>query len=108
MRASLCVSLALALSVCLMSCNPSGHATLDGIMYSWAGKSRDELVRAWGPPVRETPLTTGGSLLIYHDNVRQNEALGGERVSALQRCRLEVETDASQKIVAWRYQSGDC
>lgn len=107
MRASLSVNLALALSVSLLSCNPSGHATLDGIMYSWIGKPRDELVRAWGPPIREIPLTTGGSLLIYHDATRQNEALTGDRVSALQRCRLEVETNAYQKIVAWRYQS-DC
>src|SRR5215470_8470982 len=100
MRASLFVSLALALSVPLVSCSPSGHATratLDGMMYSWLGKPRAELVRAWGPPIREIPLTTGGSLLIYHD--------GGDRVSALQRCGLEVETDAHQKIVAWRYQS---
>jgi len=103
MRASLSISLALALSVALMSCNPSGHATLDGIMYSWVGQPRDALVRAWGPPIREIPLRTGGSLLIYHDANRQNEAIGGDRVSALQSCRLEVETDASQKIVAWRY-----
>ena len=108
MRARLPISLALALSVALMSCNPSGRATLDGIMYSWVGQSRDALVRAWGPPIREIPLTTGGSLLIYHDAGRQDEAIRGDRVSALQRCRLEVETDASQKIVAWRYQSGDC
>jgi len=107
MHASLSVGLALALSVSLVSCTPSGRATLDGIMYSWLGKPRAELVRAWGPPVREIPLTTGGSLLIYHDANRQNKALTGDRVSALQQCRLEVETDAYQKIVAWRYQS-DC
>ena len=105
MRASLRVSLGLVLSVYLVSCNPSGRATLDSIMYSWVGKPRDELVRAWGPPIREIPLTTGGSLLIYHDATRQNEALGGDRVSALQQCRLEVETDAYNKIVAWRYLS---
>jgi hypothetical protein len=108
MRVSCSVSLALALSVPLVSCNPSGHATLDGIMYSWVGKPRDALVRAWGPPIREIPLATGGSLLIYHDAERQNEALGGDRVGALQRCRLEVETDAYQKIVAWRYLSERC
>jgi hypothetical protein len=104
MRANLCVSLALVLGVCLVSCNPSGHATLDGIMYSWAGKPRDELVRAWGPPVREIPLTTGGSVL--SDSERQNGTL--ERVSALQRCRLEVETDAYKKIVAWRFLTERC
>src|SRR5215813_5460880 len=107
MHASLFVSLALALSVPLVSCNPSGRATLDGMMYSWLGKPRAELVRAWGPPIREIPLTTGESLLIYHDATRQNEALTGDRVSALQQCGLEVETNADQKIVAWRYQS-DC
>jgi len=106
MRASLSISLALALSVPLVSCNPNEHATLDSIMYSWVGKPRAELVRAWGPPIREIPLKTGGSLLIYHDAAKQNEALTGDRVSALQVCRLEVETNAYQKIVAWRYQNG--
>lgn len=106
MRARLSVSLALALGVHLLSCRPSGQAALDGIMQSWVGQPRDVLVRAWGPPIREIPLTTGGSLLIYHRAERQNEPLGGDReASAVQRCRLEVETDAYQKIVSWRYQS---
>jgi hypothetical protein len=106
MRALYSVSLGLALSVHLLSCRPSGQAGLDGIMYSWAGQPRDALVRAWGPPIREIPLTTGGSLLIYHRAEGQNEALGGDpEASAVRRCRLEVETDAYQKIVSWRYQS---
>jgi len=108
MRLGPCASLALVLSVLLASCNPSSHTTLDGIMYSWVGQSRDALERAWGPPFREVPLKTGGSLLIYHDTGRQNEALGGDRVSAMQKCRLEVETNAYQKIVAWRYLTERC
>ena len=105
MRATLSISLALALSVLFVSCRPSGQAALDGIMHSWAGQPRDALVRAWGPPIREIPLTTGGSLLIYHRAEQQNEALRGDReASALQRCGLEVETDQYQKIVGWRYQ----
>jgi hypothetical protein len=107
MRLSLCASLALALTVLLASCNPSAHTTLDGIMYSWVGQPRNALERAWGPPFR-VPLKTGGSLLIYHDTARQNEAVGGDRVSAMQKCRLEVETDVYQKIVAWRYLTERC
>ncbi|HXX74159.1 MAG TPA: hypothetical protein VEI50_03440 [Nitrospiraceae bacterium] len=43
---------------------------------------------------------------IYHRAEQQKEMLGGDRdVGALQRCRVEVETDAYQKIVDWRYQS---
>ena len=108
MHARLSVSLALVLSVSLASCRPSGQAALDGIMYSWVGQPRDAFERAWGPPIREIPLTTGGSLLIYHRAEQQNEALGGDReASALQRCRVEVETDKYRRIVGWRYQ-GEC
>jgi len=106
MRVCLSLSLALVLSVQLMGCRPSGQATLDGIMYSWVGQPRDAFERAWGPPIREIPLTTGGSLLIYHRPEQQNEALGGDReASASKRCRVEIETDKYQKIVGWRYQS---
>lgn len=106
MRGFLSVSLAVTIGVLLLNCSPSRHKALDSIMYSWAGQHRDDLVRAWGPPIKEMQSTTGGSLLIYHSDERQSDAPGDDTFRGmLQRCRVEVETDSSGKIVMWRYQS---
>jgi hypothetical protein len=108
MRAFLPVSLAVAIGVLLLSCGPSRKEVLDSALSSWMGQPRDALVRAWGPPIRETPLSTGGTLLIYHGGERQNDETGGSTVvGMLQRCRTEIETDSYGKVVRWRHQ-GQC
>lgn len=106
MRGFLSVTLAVTIGLLLLNCSPSRHKALDSMMYSWAGQHRDDLVRAWGPPVREMQSTTGGSLLIYHSEERTSDEPGDATFRGmLQRCRVEVETDPSGKIVMWRYQS---
>jgi hypothetical protein len=106
MRACLPVSLAVAIGVLLLSCGSNRREVLDSAISSWVGQPRDALVRAWGPPIRETPLSTGGSLLIYHSGERQGDAPGGDTVAGmLQRCRTEIETDSYGKVVRWRHQS---
>jgi hypothetical protein len=108
MRACLSVGLALAIGVLLLSCGSNRKEVLDSALSSWVGQPRDELVRAWGPPSRETPLSTGGSLLLYHSGERQSEAPEGNTVAGmLQRCRTEIETDSYGKVVRWRHQ-GQC
>lgn len=78
------------------------------MMFSWVGQPRDALVRAWGPPLQEEQLSTGGRLLIYHSGERSSEAPGKETFSGLlQRCGMEIETDSSGKIARWRHQR-DC
>jgi len=99
-------SLVFASSVLLLSCSSSRQGELDGVMYSWVGQPREALERAWGPPMREIPLTTDGRLLIYHTDQRQDNVPPDDAVrTMLQRCRLEVETDRYGKIVSWRFQS---
>ena len=108
MRAFLQVSLAVAIGVLLLSCGSNRKAVLDSALSSWVGTHRDALVRAWGPPIEETRLSTGGSLLIYHSGERQSDAAGGDTLAdMLQRCRTEIETDTYGKIVRWRHQ-GQC
>jgi hypothetical protein len=108
MRAILPVSLAVAIGVLLLSCGQNRKAVLDSALSSWVGQPRDALVRAWGPPNREEPLSTGGSLLIYHSGERQSDAPEGETVAGmLQRCRTEIETDSYGKVVRWQHH-GQC
>ena len=108
MRAFLPVGLAVAIGVLLLSCGPSRKEVLDSALYSWMGHPREALVRAWGPPIRETPLSTGGSLLIYHSGERESDVSRGDTVAGmLQRCKTEIETDSSGKVVRWRHQ-GQC
>lgn len=97
---------AVLIGVLCAGCASNPQTMLDSTMYSWLGQSRDALVRAWGPPVREKPLLTGGSLLLYYNNDPQSDAPWDRTfASALQRCRMEVETDARGRIVRWQYRS---
>ena len=106
MSALLSISLTLVISVLLLSCGPSQQGFLDSTMYSWVGHHRNDLVRAWGPPIQDKPLSTGGTLLVYHSSERQRDAQGNDTLrDMLQRCRMEIETDSSGKIVRWQYQS---
>jgi hypothetical protein len=106
MRAFLRVSLAVAISILLLSCGSNRKEVLDSALSSWVGSHRDALVRAWGPPIQEKPLSTGGSLLIYHTGERVPDAVGGETlVGMLQRCRTEIETDSSGKVVRWQHRA---
>ena len=88
----------------LTACGPSNKE----IMQSWVGMHRDDLMRSWGPPTQEVPLSTGGMLLSYTRGRGQVYAPAGNMVVGVPRsCRADFETDASGKITNWRYE-GHC
>src|SRR5574337_243762 len=104
MRIILPASLAASIGLLFLGCGPNQKEVLDSVMHSWIGQHRDALVRAWGPPIKETPVATGGSLLIYHSAGKESDAPEGNTFrDMLQRCRTEVETDIYGKIVRWRH-----
>jgi hypothetical protein len=88
----------------LLACGPS----LKEVMDSWVGHHRDDLIRKWGPPTKETPLSNGGSILSYQRSGGQVFVPVGSMVVASPRsCQQDFETNSSGRIVNWRYE-GRC
>lgn len=56
----------LALSaICICLVYLAGCASLDKRMSTFVGQSRHQLISNWGPPSEEIPLESGGSRLVY-------------------------------------------
>lgn len=108
MRILISVTLTITLSLLLVGCGPSHQEVLESSMNSWIGHHRDELFRAWGPPAQEIRLSNGGSIMTFRSGGGQAYVpTGGMVFSVPISCQQDMETDASGKIVRWRYQ-GNC
>jgi hypothetical protein len=88
----------------MISCGPSKKKIMD----SWIGQHRDDLIRSWGPPSQEVPLSNGGKILSYLRGGGQVYAPMGNMIVGVPRnCRADFESDPSGRIINWRYE-GHC
>lgn len=73
---------------------------LANTMKSWEGHHRDDLVKKWGPPARETKLTDGGVSMVYTGNVtyQASQFIGEASV-----CKMVFNTDKDLVIRSWAY-----
>ncbi len=53
-----------AMTVALSGCTAQ-HAEQEDVAKNWVGKRRREVVAEFGPPTQETPLDSGGEILMY-------------------------------------------
>jgi hypothetical protein len=105
---SLTVVLSLVFSGCGLSQQEVHQKELNSAMDSWKGHDRDDLLRSWGPPTQETPLSNGGHILSYRRGGGQVFVpLGNMAVAIPRQCQQDFETNSAGTIVSWRYE-GHC
>lgn len=97
----------------------TGCATLGGyddMVSSWVGGTADELIMAWGPPVREAKLSNGGRVLEYYDT--QSTTYSGNAQAAYGQspvpetiqytCRTTFTVSPSGRISTYSWYGNNC
>ncbi|MDQ6469102.1 hypothetical protein RB619_00515 [Flavobacterium sp. LHD-80] len=69
----------------------------------WVGKSKQNLMKAWGTPVRTFDNTTDGEILVYADQVYEKDKDHDSRMAGpLYWNYVYIYVDKSGKVVSYR------
>lgn len=73
-------------------------------MKSWEGHHKDDLIKKWGPPARETVLSDGGTSMVYFGNATYRSQAGWNHINTEgSMCKMVFNTDKNSVITSWSY-----
>jgi hypothetical protein len=80
---------------------------LDARLGSWIGADADELAASWGAPTGDYTKKDGGRILTWERAGIATTGVSTFPQAYTRRCRIDVTTDASGKIVATAWQGAN-